>query len=48
MAVPEVFGLSLTSPYFIGGVVVVVAIVGIVVFVVAVGVIWWLKKKEKI
>jgi len=40
MAVPEIFGLSLTSPYFIGGVVVVVAIVG--------GVIWWLKKEGKI
>ena len=40
MAVPEILGVSLTSPYFIVGVVVVIAIVG--------GVIWWLKKEGKI
>ena len=40
MAVPEIAGVSLASPYVIGGVVVVVAIVA--------GVLWWLKKEGKI
>ena len=40
MVIPEIAGVSLTSPYVIGGVVVVVAIVG--------GVIWWLHKEGKI
>ena len=41
MVVPEIAGVSLTNPYVIGGVVVVVvAIVG--------GVLWWLHKEGKI
>ncbi len=40
MAIPEIAGVSLTNPYLIGGVVVVVAIVG--------GVLWWLNKEGKI
>ena len=38
MAVPEIAGVSLTSPYVIGGVVVVVAIAGLL---------WWLHKEGK-
>jgi uncharacterized iron-regulated membrane protein len=41
MVVPEILGVSLTNPWVIGGVVVVVvAIVG--------GVLWWLHKEGKI
>jgi len=40
MAIPEIAGVSLTNPYLIVGVIVVVAIVG--------GVLWWLKKEGKI
>ena len=40
MVVPEIAGVSLTNPYVIVGIVVVVAIVG--------GVLWWLHKEGKI
>ena len=41
MAIPEIAGVSLTSPYVIGGaVIVVVAIVG--------GILWWLHQEGKL